>query len=423
MRNLTLAILILQLWPYSLIAQSDFAALDRANYQFYLNRDYRNLKRTAEQLLKQGSDYYYLRMRLGILAYENQRYASAYKNFIRARQLNPFDTIINEYLYYSYLFSGRTSDAKQFLRSISDTQKNNHLKALSLTEDTELGVGFTFMVYDVKKYQTNPLNYEAIENLSVFNASLTFNFTEVARGTLLYTNTRETATFYSSSSPAGEFGTYNQNQLYFRYRRMLSTGWDISGYTHWVFFANPNSTGSYGHRGSSSNFSTQSLVGIGLFYSGWYLRTSLNAYYSNFAKSNQLATECSLTIFPFSNLNLYSTLSGLYQYDENWGNTYQLNLDLGFKVFKYLWVESGAMVGNSFLYSRSFGSVLNNSFIIPATNIYGAVLIPAPKFSIRLGGNYSVVNNYSWDLENYIKTSKVVLNSFGANALLTIKIQ
>ncbi len=404
-------------------AQTDFATLDRLNYQFYINKDYKSLQRTAKELLKQGNDYYYLRMRMGILAYENQRYAKAFENFTRAKQQNPFDTITNEYLYYSYYFAGRAADAKKFLRSIPDAQKNNHLKTLSLTEDPELVAGYTCMGYDVKKYQTNPLNYEAIENLSVFNASLTFNFTEQARGTLLYTNTRKTATFYSSSTPAGEFGTYIQNQFYFRYKRILSTGCDISGYTHWVFFTNQNSTGAYGRRGSANSLSAELLYGIGLSYSGWYVRTNLNAYYSNFAKSNQLATECSLSIFPFSNLNLYSTLSGLYQYDDSWGNTYQLNLDLGFKVFKYLWVESGAMAGNSFLYSRSFGSVLNNSFIIPATNIYGSVIIPTRKISIRLGGSYSVINNYSWDLESNIKTSKIVLNSFGVNASLTIKIQ
>lgn len=423
MRTIILIVSMLTFLAGELSAQTDFATLDRLNYQFYINKDYKNLKRTAKELLKQGNDYYYLRMRMGILAYENQRYATAFGNFTRAKQQNPYDTITNEYLYYSYYFTGRTADAKQFLRSIPETQKNNHLKALSLTEDPELGAGYTFMGYDVKKYQTNPLNFEAIENLSVFNASLTFNFTEKARGILLYTNTRKMATFYSPSTPTGEFGTYNQNQFYFRYKRILSTGWDLSGYTHWVFFTNQNSTGAYGRRGSAFSLSTESLFGIGLTYSGWYVRTTLNAYYSNFAKSNQLATECSLSIFPFSNLNLYSTLSGLYQYDENWGNTYQVNFDLGFKVFKYLWVESGAMAGNSFLYSRSFGSVLNNSFIIPATNIYGSLIIPTRKFSIRFGGNYSVINNYSWDLDNYIKTSKIELNSFGVNASLTIKIQ
>ena len=126
---------------------------------------------------------------------------------------------------------------------------------------------------------------------------------------------------------------------------------------------------------------------------------------------------------PFSNLNLYSTVSGFYQLDKNWGGTYQSNFDVGFKVFKYLWVESGMMIGNSFLYSRNLGRELNNSFIIPSKSFYGSLVIPAKKFFLRVGGHYSEINNYSWDLVNYTKTSKLVLNAFGVNATLTIKFQ
>lgn len=423
MRTIILTTLLLTYLALKLNAQTDFAALDRANYQFFLDKDYKNLKKNSKLLLEQGSDYYYLRVRLGILAYERQRYASAYQNLKRAKQLNPFDTISNEYLYYSFLLAGRTADAKHFLRSLSEDQKNSQLKTLSLSEDPELNVGYSFMDYEVEKYQTNPLNYEAVENISVFNASMNFNFTPKSRGFLQYSNTRKVATFYSSSNPTGEYGTFSQNQVYFRYKNLISPGWEIAGYTHWVFFSTEANTSTFGRRSSSLSLSTQSLFGLNISHSGWYLRGGLNLNYSNFENSSQFATEGYLTYLPFSNLNLYSTISGFYQIDKNWGNSYQANFDVGFKVFKYLWLESGAMVGNSFLYSRSLGTVLNNSFIIPATNFYGTIIIPARKFSLRIGGNYSSIYNYSWDLVNYTKTSKLVLDSFGVNATLTIKFQ
>jgi uncharacterized protein HemY len=142
MRNIIFTISIIILVGHRLLAQTNFAELDRVNYQYYLAKDYKNLKRTAKQILKQGNDYYYLRMRLGILAYENQRYGFAYKNFIRAKQQNPFDTIINEYLYYSYLFAGRTTDAIHFFRSLSNNQKNNHLSNLTPSEKPELSINY-----------------------------------------------------------------------------------------------------------------------------------------------------------------------------------------------------------------------------------------------------------------------------------------
>ena len=124
MRTIIVIVSVLVL-TYRLGAQTDIASLDRLNYQYFLGKDYKNLKRTAKEILNQGNDYYYLRMRLGILAYENQRYAYAYRNFTRAKQQNPFDTVTNEYLYYCYLLAGRQADALQFLRTLSENDKNS----------------------------------------------------------------------------------------------------------------------------------------------------------------------------------------------------------------------------------------------------------------------------------------------------------
>lgn len=423
MRNIIFTISIIILVGHRLLAQTNFAELDRVNYQYYLAKDYKNLKRTAKQILKQGNDYYYLRMRLGILAYENQRYGFAYKNFIRAKQQNPFDTIINEYLYYSYLFAGRTTDAIHFFRSLSNNQKNNHLSNLTPSEKPELSINYSFNGYDVKKYQTNPLNYEAIENLTVLNAGLAFNLSERAKGFFQYSNTSKVTTFYSPSNPLGDYGTYKQNQFYFSYKKSITQGFEFSGYTHWVFFTNVSNVSSHGRRSSSLNLSTESLFGLNFTFTGWYLRGGMNFNYSNFSNSYQFATEAYLTFLPFSNLNLYSRVSGFYQMDKNWGGTYQSNFDVGFKAFKYVWIESGMKIGNSFLYSRNFGTELNNSFIIPSTSFYGSLVIPAKKFSLKVGGHYSEISNYSWDFGNYTKTEKVVLNSFGVDVTLTIKFQ
>lgn len=423
MRALIIIVIILTGFTLRLSAQASFAELDRLNYQHYLAKDYKNLKSSAKQLLEQGSDYYYLRMRLGILAYENHRYASAYKNFNRAKQLNPFDTISNEYLYYSYLFSGRTAGAKYFLRKLPDNQKNNHLRGLPLKETPEISFGYSYVGYDVKKFQTNPLNYEAIENLSVFNAGLSFNFTENAQGFLQYSNTRKVATFYSPSNPAGDYGTFKQNELYFRYKTIASEGWEVLGYTHWVFFTTESGSTSFGRRSSTINLASESLFGLSLVYNGWYLRSGLGINYSNFQNSKQLATEGYITYLPFSNLSLYSSISGYYQVDKNWGNTYQSSFELGFKVLKHLWFESGVRVGNSVLYSRNFGALLNNSFVMPSAMFYGNLVIPTSRFTLRIAGVYSKIDNYSWDLVNYTKTSKVELNSYGINASLTIKFQ
>ncbi|HPI46505.1 MAG TPA: hypothetical protein PLH91_14820, partial [Tenuifilaceae bacterium] len=128
MRTILVFILIsISILGYS---QTDFISLDKQSYDYYLKGDYKNLKQTAKKQFDLGMDYYYLRMRLGILAYNNHHYASAYKHFQKALTFNNYDTISREYIYYSYLFAGRKADAGLYLKNINLNQKNMHLKSL-----------------------------------------------------------------------------------------------------------------------------------------------------------------------------------------------------------------------------------------------------------------------------------------------------
>jgi hypothetical protein len=110
------------------------------------------------------------------------------------------------------------------------------------------------------------------------------------------------------------------------------------------------------------------------------------------------------------------------QTDRNWGGTYQINGEIGFKVFKSLWLESGIISGNSFLYAREQGLILNNSYLIPATIIFSNLIILAGKrFSITLTPAYSENLNYSWNLNTYTRNNKQNNNSFGGIIKLTYK--
>ena len=415
--TVTLSLLSIGLW-----AQNDFISLDRANYDYYLKKDYKNLKKSANKILALGTDYYYLRLRLGILSYEKERYAASVDNFLRARQMNPFDTISNEYIFYSYLFSGRTNDAYLFLKRVNEHQKDRQLKSIKQREGTIVYGGYSFNSYDVYKYSTNSLNYEAIESVSALNAGTQFGMGEHMRGTVGFTNLNKKSTVYSSTDSTGKYGTLTQNQLYFRLNRFFERGWELYGFAHCLFYNTDNSTRTYGRRSSSSTtLNTEVLYGLGFTKKSWYVRGGASFYHSNYSSSTQLAAEGSLSVLPFGNLNLYTTVSGMFQHDKNWGNTYQSNVEIGSKVFKYLWVEAGLLKGNSFLYSRYQGSFVNNSFLIPQSSYYGSFIIPIKKITLTVTGNYTNNVLYSWDTTDYTRTLKVEKSSVGINTLLTIK--
>jgi len=85
-------------------------------------------------------------------------------------------------------------------------------------------------------------------------------------------------------------------------------------------------------------------------------------------------------------------------------------------------MESGVIEGNSFLYGRNQGFMLNNSFQIPATTIYSNIIIlPWKHFRILLTPYYVGNDVYSWDLINYTRTSKLNINTFGGSIKLIYK--
>jgi hypothetical protein len=414
---LTITALVL-VFSLELSGQNDFKTLDKKTYDYYINGDYRNLKLTGDSMLAKGMDYYYLRMRLGISAYNNQLYSSAVKHFNKALDFSSLDTISREYIYNSYLFSGRKADANLYLKSLTGDTRNVSLKSISSPGFSNVYAGLSAAGYDVILYERNFLNYEAIKSSISINAGLESYFLNRFKGTFAYTNLRKTGTIYSLADTAGKDLNFNQNQLYAKLSFAVFKGWEFSGFGHVAFFSDalpPRANGL-----SNSILVTEYTAGLGISKNGWKIRTGANVSFSNFGASNQVRGEGFLTWLPKGNLNLYLTSGGMYQHDYSWGNTYQVNAELGFKVVRSLWFEAGFLKGNSFLNARNQGNIINNSFQIPATTVYGnIILFPGKKLNITLSPFYTENHSYSRNLNTYMRTNKLTLNSFGGAIKLT----
>ena len=111
MRRITIIALILfsYLGSYAQVI-IDFAWYDKHTYQLYQEKSWTRLIELGHSAIKDGHDFFYLRMRLGIAYYEQEKYRSAITQFEKALKFNN-DPIAAEYLYFSYKLSGRLMDA------------------------------------------------------------------------------------------------------------------------------------------------------------------------------------------------------------------------------------------------------------------------------------------------------------------------
>jgi hypothetical protein len=400
--------------PTKMLAQNDFKTLDKKTYDFFTTGDYTSLRKTADTMLLYGMDYYYLRIRLGILEYNKQLYYNALKDFAKAIEFNSLDTISSNYIYNSYLFSGRLPDAWLYLQSTSKAKTNSVQEVSAKSEPSEFFINSSVSGYDVILYNTNNLNYEAVKNSLSINAGYETYFSKRFRGTISYTNFHKNGTGYSPVDQSGKDLNFSQNQIFVKLTAFYFPGWEFSIFGHSAFYTEATVVGPMGNRRSVIQNNTEYLGGVGIAKNLSRIRTGLNASVSNFSSSRQIRGEGYFTWLPSGNLNLYLTSGWMGQNDINWGGTYQVSQEIGLKIFKSLWMESGLVKGNSFLYALNFGSMINNSFQIPATTIYTNLIVLAGKhlkFSIM--PFYSKNNIYSWDLTTYSRTNKLNINSFG----------
>lgn len=408
---------------FLIYAQNDFNSLDIESYNYFLKGDYENLRKTAEKQFGLGYDYYYLRMRLGILAYFNQDYSTAFEHFNKAITFNNDDPISNEYIYHCYLYSGRYSDAQLFISNLSNDQKTDYLKYLSSKDNYKFSTSFSFSSNDFKDMPSNYLYYEAIKKSLSFNLGSEIYLSNNSKLNLLYTNFQKTGKFYNYFEPTGIDKTFQQNQLYSKFTFLSFPGLEFFAYGHFAFYSIKNYKLNQNNNLITRNQNkSENSFGLGLSKNYWHLRISNNISFSNFGNSNQTRGEISLTYLPNSNLNLYTTTTAMYQKDKNWGNTYFIAQDLGFKTFDNLWIETGASFGNSYLFTFLQGLSMNNSYTIPAFSLYlNGVFLLNNNFILNITPYFSQKTNYSWDLLNHNYYDKIKTNSNGVSLSIIYK--
>ncbi len=107
-------ILLFSLITISVSAQDklNYNYINTQTYTYYQQKEWDKLIELGKLSLEKGIDFYYLQTRMGIAYYEKKQYGKAVKYFETAFERNPDDDIIAEYLYFSYLYSGRYADAR-----------------------------------------------------------------------------------------------------------------------------------------------------------------------------------------------------------------------------------------------------------------------------------------------------------------------
>lgn len=116
------------------VEQSTLADIEDLSYRMYLGREWSRLLHYCEHTFENNVDYYYLRMRAGIAAFELGQYRRAALHLEAARNFDGSSQVALEYLYYCYLYTARPEEAARLSLDFDESlkQKTNTISSWPL---------------------------------------------------------------------------------------------------------------------------------------------------------------------------------------------------------------------------------------------------------------------------------------------------
>ncbi|NPD47102.1 tetratricopeptide repeat protein [Lentimicrobium sp. S6] len=183
--------------------------VDIQSYQLFREEKWPELIQLSEEARAQGIDFYYLQYRTGIAWYKQGKYRKACQYFIDAYAKDQSDNWLQEYVYYSLLFSGRKLEANKYISSFSQEVKEK--------------IGLRKTAVDFLAYETNYGFNQDFDELRGRDFSSEVNLGEdYGEGYFLKSYTQQSLDL---SHHIGSNFTVNHNLSYYHVTRDAIVNW------------------------------------------------------------------------------------------------------------------------------------------------------------------------------------------------------
>ncbi|NOZ35905.1 MAG: hypothetical protein GXO80_11480 [Chlorobi bacterium] len=386
-----------------------FPAIDKKTYKQYSDKNWNELIKTGKQSLKKGIDFYYLQYRMGIAYYEQKQYAQSVKYFENVYSKTPDDELIQEYLYYAYLLSGRIDDAKLLSKSFDNSvieklhieTEYPFIRALYIATKHDINEDYNYIPKN-----TELINQKTVTSKSWYNISLEHSIGKRVTVFHGYSHLEINSTVKDTDSdlPSEYTEHLTQNEYYISLKYHLSKGLNLTGGFHFLhseYFA-PNPIQTFGRRQFTSAlyyYPENSITGsLKLDKSFSVFNVSAESSISNINKKLQIQPALSLRIYPFGNNKFYSETKGIYLSEKDNSNfTYNpiIKQSFGFTFLKYSFFSPSVTYGNLINYTSYNAFIVNNDIDKTKFRLesYLNIGFAEGRFNIFLNYQYNVKEN------------------------------
>ena len=356
--KISFVVVIVLLWSsINTFAQTadlkNFKKLDSTLYSQYTHQNWKKVIKLGEYAAAHNVDYFYLRVRIGIAAYNIGEYAKAAKNLEKALGFNANDKTAQLYLYDSYILLGKETKAYRLSKNFSKSTLSNIYDKRSIVSSTFAGGAYSFSNnFDKNSNIFLNENNDSIEGFNVLIgdktaafAGLSFNlgpsislttgfnhleiqkkanfqymeiplvFDSVTQESWGYQNYYSIDSIYSKKSFSK---TIKQNEIYANVRYQLNKGWAVTAFTNVLLIKSANIT-SYTEAKIDTNINYQITGEDPVYFTYEYNKVLFNTLDTSFV--NYVA---GLNVEKDFN-NITGTITGSVS-NINGGKQYQLGL-------------------------------------------------------------------------------------------------
>lgn len=344
----------------------DYPYIETKTSQLYFASQWDSLIYIGQQGIDNNIDYFYLRLRIGIAYYYQEKYSKAIIHLEKAQKMNPQDEYTNSFLYLSYKYIGRDLDAEVTGMKLSDSLRKSELyKKTPFFSSLYLELGATSegsytpvaipKKSPITKETSNKINSLQYDFLGLTNQitpwlSIFYGYSNLSSSYTNYTYQKFThPTFIKETKTEVPI---NQQQLYFNSKIRISKGFVFHPYFHSI--TTKTNLSNFSYSGDSTIVFKDYILGGGVFKQVKNVEIGLEFSKNKMNNKNRLQLIAGLIWYPLSNKKIYfgsniTFLNGKKDMAAKKGNNsinYYLTGKIGGKILKNIWAETTLYSGN-----------------------------------------------------------------------------
>ena len=393
--------------------------VDAKTFALYSAGKWDELAEECERAIDNGVDFFYLRLRAGIAYYNNGNYMSAIPHFEKAAAFNPADIVNLEYLYYSYLFSGRESDVLALIYDMP----------LKLKKKLQVYNKFIYGVYTEGGYTANSdFKEKNGKNIpppqTIYNEEKIFDFGTYLNLSIRHQLGKRVKIFhgYNNISVSNKKEIFEpvqgprrfdiqtkQDEYYLNVNFSLGKGLDLTTAFHYLHVKDEDFIMEYKNPLNPINpvytkitdKANDFVAFLSLSKYIGHFKFGLKNSIANMNKATQVQNTAQIIFFPLGNLNLYTITDATLFSNRGWGYdniSYGIvDQKFGWKVFDNLWMEAGYTFGKIYNYNESDAFLVFNNVDKISNRTSLNFIVPVSK-QIELSFRYQY---YNQEVTNY----------------------